>query len=338
MAFTDTTNRQAYTCNGVTVDFAFAHPFNVTADLVVLKVLISDGTETTLTITTDYTIAGTADAYGAYPDGATITTVATISSLYRLIIYRAPARTQGVTHVENDPLPVISGVENPLNKLTMIAQRIHELITRSLRQPDGDSADITALPAKVTRASKYLTFDADGDPIAAAAPADTTAVSVFMATVLDDTTAAAARTTLDVPSNAEAILDTLIAAKGDVIVGTANDTPAVLTVGANGTVPMAHAGTTEGMRYVAALTKAIHGLTYGNGTDATNDIDFAAGGCMDSTGVIWITCAAMAGKQLDANWAPGAAAGMRNSGVAIDNVDYYLYAVEIGRASCRERV
>src|SRR3990167_771747 len=195
MAFTDTTNRQAYTCNGVTVDFAFAHPFNVTADLVVLKVLISDGTETTLTITTDYTIAGTADAYGAYPDGATITTVATISSLYRLIIYRAPARTQGVTHVENDPLPVISGVENPLNKLTMIAQRIHELITRSLRQPDGDSANIAALPAKVTRASKYLTFDAAGDPIAAAAPADTTAVSAFMATVLDDTTAAAARAT-----------------------------------------------------------------------------------------------------------------------------------------------
>src|SRR3990167_1646809 len=168
MAFTDTTNRQAYTCNGVTVDFAFSHPFNVTADLVVLKVLISDGTETTLVITTDYTIAGTADAYGAYPDGATVTTVATISSLYRLIIYRTPARTQGVTHVENDPLPVISGVEHPLNKLTMIAQRIHELITRSLRQPDGDSADIAALPAKVTRASKYLTFHADGNPTAAA--------------------------------------------------------------------------------------------------------------------------------------------------------------------------
>src|SRR3990167_5171223 len=75
------------------------------------------------------------------------------------------------------------------------------------------------------------------------------------------------------------------------------------------------------------INKHIFGLTYSNGTDATNDIDFAAGGCVDSTGVIFITCAAMAGKQLDVDWAPGAAAGMRNSGVAIDNVGYYLYAV-----------
>lgn len=77
----------------------------------------------------------------------------------------------------------------------------------------------------------------------------------------------------------------------------------------------------------ARVSKGIFGLTYANGTDATNDIDFAAGGCADSTNAVWITCAAMAGKQLDAGWAPGAAAGMRNSGAAIANTDYYLYAV-----------
>src|SRR3990167_10607874 len=77
---------------------------------------------------------------------------------------------------------------------------------------------------------------------------------------------------------------------------------------------------------LARLGKSIFGLTYSNGTDATNDIDFAAGGCMDSTDVIFITCAAMAGKQLDVGWAPGAAAGMGNSGAAIAESDYYLCA------------
>lgn len=75
------------------------------------------------------------------------------------------------------------------------------------------------------------------------------------------------------------------------------------------------------------LSKSFYGLTYANGTDAVNDINFAAGGCMDSTGVVFITCAAMAGKQLDVNWAPGASAGMRNSAAAIADVGYYLWAV-----------
>ena len=126
---------------------------------------------------------------------------------------------------------------------------------------------------------------------------------------------------------AGAVVLTTVTTKGDLIVATADETVTRLAIGANGTIPMARSAATTGLAYVAALNKHIYGLTYSNGTDATNDIDFAAGGCMDSTGVIWITCAAMAGKQLDVGWAPGAAAGMRNSGVAIDNVDYYLYAV-----------
>jgi hypothetical protein len=60
-------------------------------------------------------------------------------------------------------------------------------------------------------------------------------------------TAAGARTNLDVPSNSEAILDTLIAAKGDLIVGTANDTPAILTAGANGKTLVTASGETSGL-------------------------------------------------------------------------------------------
>jgi hypothetical protein len=57
-------------------------------------------------------------------------------------------------------------------------------------------------------------------------------------------TAAAARTALDVPSNSEAILDTIIDAAGDLIYGTAADTPARLAIGTAGqTLQVNAAGT-----------------------------------------------------------------------------------------------
>lgn len=63
-----------------------------------------------------------------------------------------------------------------------------------------------------------------------------------------------------------------------------------------------------------------------NGSDATNDIDIAAGVCRDSTDTVDITIAAST-KQLDANWAAGTTGGMRNSGAGIANATYHIYAV-----------
>ncbi len=72
----------------------------------------------------------------------------------------------------------------------------------------------------------------------------------------------------------------------------------------------------------------IFGCTLANGADATNDITITAGKVRDSTDTVDITVAAMAtGKQLDANWAPGDAAGMRNSAAGITNTTYHLYVV-----------
>jgi len=73
------------------------------------------------------------------------------------------------------------------------------------------------------------------------------------------------------------------------------------------------------------------GFLYGctianNAADATNDIDFGAGKCADSTNVSIAACTAKT-KQLDANWAAGTNAGMRYSGAAIANTTYHLYAV-----------
>lgn len=71
----------------------------------------------------------------------------------------------------------------------------------------------------------------------------------------------------------------------------------------------------------------IFGLTLSNnGSDATNDIDIAAGQCLDSTGVIFMTPSALT-KRLDAGWAAGTNQGMRNSGAAITDTTYHIYAV-----------
>lgn len=71
----------------------------------------------------------------------------------------------------------------------------------------------------------------------------------------------------------------------------------------------------------------IDGCVLSNGTDATNDINIAAGVCRDSTNAVDITVPAISGKQLDANWAAGGAAGMRNSGAGITDTTYHIYAV-----------
>lgn len=71
----------------------------------------------------------------------------------------------------------------------------------------------------------------------------------------------------------------------------------------------------------------IDGCIMSNGTDATNDINIAAGVCRDSTNAVDITVPAISGKQLDANWAAGGSAGMRNSAAGITDTTYHIYAV-----------
>jgi hypothetical protein len=73
----------------------------------------------------------------------------------------------------------------------------------------------------------------------------------------------------------------------------------------------------------------IDGCLIANGTDATNDINFAGGECRDGLDTADIVVAAMT-KRLDANWVAGTNQGMRNSvqnGGSISNGTYHLYAV-----------
>lgn len=78
---------------------------------------------------------------------------------------------------------------------------------------------------------------------------------------------------------------------------------------------------------ITVLKGFISGLTYSNnGSDATNDLDIAAGVCADSTGVGIINVSALT-KQSDASWAVGTNAGALDTG-AVGNNDYYIWAIK----------
>jgi hypothetical protein len=69
--------------------------------------------------------------------------------------------------------------------------------------------------------------------------------------------------------DANAIQNSIINAKGDLITGTANDTPAVLSVGANDLLVTAASGEATGLKYTggwAAYTPTFSNFTLGNGT------------------------------------------------------------------------
>lgn len=192
-------NRVVYTGDGVSTNFSFNGTVLAQTDIVVLEETISTGAVATKSLGSDYTISGTQDAVGRYTAGVFVVAAVAPSALVRWIIYLSPSVTQNVDLTDNGLLPVESQIELPLDRLTLIAQRLASRISRALVQPDGDAVDIAALPVKASRASKFLGFDANGDPVAAAGTsANLSPVSAFIDTLLDDASAAAARSTLGV--------------------------------------------------------------------------------------------------------------------------------------------
>ena len=166
MTISNTSNRVEYTGDGSTTAFTVAFPFHAFADLIIIETNIATGAQVTKVITTDYTISGTVDDLGLYPNGGTVTAVVAPPTTVTWTIYRDVALTQSVDIIEGGPLPVESEIEAPLDRLTLIAQRTRELNTRTLRQPDGDATAVSTIPGKASRLSKYLSFDSAGNPIA----------------------------------------------------------------------------------------------------------------------------------------------------------------------------
>jgi len=97
--------------------------------------------------------------------------------------------------------------------------------------------------------------------------------------------------------------------------------------GSTGTVALATTATDAlGANGVDAFSGLLYGLTLSNGTDATNDIDIAAGVALDSTNAKFIKLAAGITKRLDAAWAVGTGNGGLDTG-SIANTTYHMWLI-----------
>lgn len=186
-----TTNRISYTGSGSTGPFSVPFYFLEDDDLTVIKTTIADGTEETLVLTTDYTVSGAAD-----PNGGSVTLVSSLSSSYKLVIIRDPDRLQSAAYPRNDPFPAATH-ERVVDKLTMLVQRLRDLVDRSFRLSDGDTSGISLTMSNLGAGNVIVVNDAvTGIESKAAADIDLAIVTAFIATLLDDADAATARATL----------------------------------------------------------------------------------------------------------------------------------------------
>lgn len=75
-----------------------------------------------------------------------------------------------------------------------------------------------------------------------------------------------------------------------------------------------------------AFSGLLYGLTLSNGTDATNDINIAAGIAIDGTNAKFMKLGSAITKQLDAAWAVGTNQGGLDTG-AIANTTYHMWLI-----------
>lgn len=197
MTISSTTNRAAFTGNGVTLAFSFPYPVLLAADLKVYQAGVLK------TLTTHYTLSGSAP----YTAGTNVTFLVAPAAAESVVVIRDPSPVQATDLVEGDPLPVEASVEKPLDRLTLLVQRLKDRLDRAAVLNDTDITGASlVMPTPV--ASKLIGFDSAGTALqlyAAAAIVASIIPSAYIQTLLDDADAATARTTLGAVSSADVL-------------------------------------------------------------------------------------------------------------------------------------
>lgn len=191
-------NRNVYAGAGTVGPFTTDFPVLAAADLLVIR--RRPVGDVVLAVTTDYTVAGLGQ------ERATITLVQPLLVGETLVVIRDPVPTQLQDYTPADRFPA-EALERQLDRLTMVAQRLFDVVNRTIRGADVDPV-LPRLPPANVRAGQLLGFDAAGAPIAAAPGSVGTnpvTVTAFAATLLDDPTAADARTTLGFSSVGQSV-------------------------------------------------------------------------------------------------------------------------------------
>jgi hypothetical protein len=162
MTVSSTSSRVVYVGDGVTTAWPFAFKIGSSSDI---AAVYSDatGTDHTLSYGSQYTATGFgADMGGtvSYPLSGS-----PIAPGTRLTIYRNVAVTQP-TSISNQGAMWPQVIEAALDRLTYIAQKLSDSISRALVISPTDSLALGELPSATSRANALLGFDPSGQPVA----------------------------------------------------------------------------------------------------------------------------------------------------------------------------
>jgi hypothetical protein len=159
-------SRMTYTGNGATATYSFTFKVFNQSDLLV-TVKDTDGVESTLTLTTDYTVTINANGTGSitlvnasqgWLTGGFLTTD------YILVIRRNVDLTQE-TDIRNQGAFYPEAHEDAFDYLTMIDQQQQDALDRSIKLPESETGTMT-IPTVEVRAGNLLGFNSGGAPIA----------------------------------------------------------------------------------------------------------------------------------------------------------------------------
>jgi hypothetical protein len=328
--------------NDAATSFSFS-PMVIFAssDLVVTKV-DANSTETTLaegSSSTTYAVV-----VSSYPDTGSITYPAVggtpLATGESLIIKRVLTLEQQ-TDLENQGGYFPAVQERAFDKLTMMVLQQQEILNRSFKTAVSVSTSFDVeLPSNIeSSALQAVIVNAAGTGLtlgtAATAPvssfwtpvvadenlADSLSQLGFSAVVqaiLQDTTATAIATELDVLENG------LLTTRGDII-RRGTSAPERVALGASGKALVSD-GTDAAWAYVPF--SGVAGMKLSQDTDTAHDVNITAGECYDATFAERMVLGTEITKQIDAAWAVGDDAGGLDTGAIGNNEWIYIWLIK----------
>lgn len=320
MTVSTTTNKVSYAGNGSTTAFAFTFRIFAEADL---RVIVRDanGVETVQTLTTHYTISAS-----PWTSGGTVTMVTPPASGETLVIKSDIASTQAVDYLAADRFPAETH-EAALDKLTLLIQQTEEALARAPVLQESTAITNFIIPDPETNQTLVWDGSAFGWVTAANLTPGTVNVSTFMETVLDDTTAGQARTTLEITQTnlgisafAQTLLDDATAAAARATLGADANLSAIrfYTSGATWTKP-------AGLKRVLAI--AIGG---GGGGGGGNGSFGGAGGGAGGISMALVEAASLGATETVTIGAAGTSGAAGATGGNGGNTSFGAHAVGNG--------
>ena len=162
--------------NGTASAFPFTFKVFAAGDLDVIRLATSTGVETTLVLTTDYTVALNIDQ-DSNPGGTVTLVAGPLATGFTLTI------TSDIANLQPTDLTTQGGfypevITDSFDRATIQIQQMAGDVSRSIKAPISDGSPDMELPAASVRANTFLAFDANGIPTVQAASSSAAPTSI----------------------------------------------------------------------------------------------------------------------------------------------------------------